>query len=178
MLTANASGDAAVADLRRVGVDVAQVVDARLGEDVVRVRGRSGVRSVELADGRRIEADLLVTATGWTAPTALLNQSGDRPVYVPRAARFVPGSGLPDDVLATGGIAGDGSLDELRRHADAVGTEAARPAANPAVPAGPPYLARLLRPRPPRRRPQKSGVAARRAPRAVPRRTTARRLLR
>jgi sarcosine oxidase, subunit alpha len=126
VLTANASGDAAVADLRRVGVDVAHVADARHSEDVVRVRGRSGVRSVELADGRRVDADLLVTATGWTAPTALLNQSGDRPVYVPRAARFLPGSGLPDEVLATGGIAGDGSLDELRRHADAVGTEAAR----------------------------------------------------
>ena len=114
VLTANGSGDAAVADLRRVGVDVAHVADARLGDDVVRVRGRSGVRAVELADGRRIEADLLVTATGWTAPTALLNQSGDRPVYVPRAARFVPGRGLPDEVLATGGIAGDGSLDELQ----------------------------------------------------------------
>ena len=125
VLTANGSGDAAVADLRRVGVDV-HVADARLGDDVVRVRGRSGVRAVELADGRRIEADLLVTATGWTAPTALLNQSGDRPVYVPRAARFVPGRGLPDEVLATGGIAGDGSLDELQRHADAVGAEAAR----------------------------------------------------
>jgi sarcosine oxidase subunit alpha len=126
VLTANAEGDAAAEDLRRAGVDVAHVVDARRGEDVLRVHGRSGVRAVELTDGRRIEADLLVTATGWTAPTSLLNMSGDRPVYVPRAARFVPGDGLPDEVMATGGIAGDGSLDELRAHADAIGAEAAR----------------------------------------------------
>ncbi len=126
VLTANADGDAAAEDLRRVGVDVAYVADARRGDLVVRVHGRSGVRAVELTDGRTIEADLLVTATGWTAPTALINQSGDRPVYVPRAARFVPGDGLPDEVLVAGGLAGDGTLDELRTHAEAVGAEAAR----------------------------------------------------
>ena len=172
VLTANASGDAAVADLRRVGVDVAHVADARRGEDVVRVRGRSGVRSVELADGRRIDADLLVTATGWTAPTALLNQSGDRPVYVPRAARFVPGSGLPDEVLATGGIAGDGSLDELRRHADAVGTEAARRAAErrrARLATLPTRRAGAAPDRPASAPAEVPRVAARRAPRAVPR---------
>ncbi len=129
VLTANAAGDAAVADLRRIGVDVAHVADARRGEDVVRVHGRSGVRAVELAGGRRIEADLLVTATGWTAPTALLNQAGDRPVYVPHAARFLPGDALPDEVMVAGGIAGDGNLEQLRAHAAAVGTEAARRAA-------------------------------------------------
>jgi len=126
VLTANADGDAAVRDLRRAGVDVAHVADARRGEDVVRVHGRSGVRAVELADGRRIDADLLVTATGWTTPMALLNMAGVRPVYVPRAARFVPGEALPDEVLAVGGVAGDGTLEQLRAHADAVGAEAAR----------------------------------------------------
>ncbi|MGH3569192.1 MAG: 2Fe-2S iron-sulfur cluster-binding protein, partial [Pseudonocardia sp.] len=129
VLTANADGDAAVDDLRRAGVEIAHVADARLDGDVVRVHGRSGVRAVELVGGRRIEADLLVTATGWTAPTALLNQSGDRPVYAPRAARFVPGNALPDEVLITGGLAGDGSLEQLCAHADAVGAEAARRAA-------------------------------------------------
>lgn len=126
VLTANAEGDAAAEALAAAGVEVAHVADARRGGDVVRVHGRSGVRAVELTDGRKIDADLLVTATGWTAPTALINQSGDRPVYVPRAARFVPGGGLPDDVLVAGGLAGDGSLDELRLQATAVGAEAAR----------------------------------------------------
>ncbi|HEY6296474.1 MAG TPA: 2Fe-2S iron-sulfur cluster-binding protein [Streptosporangiaceae bacterium] len=127
VLTANPDGDAAIADLKRAGVEVARVEDARLGGDVTAAAGRAGVRSVQVADGTRIDCDLLVTAVGWTAPTSLLNASGDRPVYNPRAARFFPdASRLPGDVLVTGGIAGDGSLEELTQHAAAVGAEAAR----------------------------------------------------
>jgi len=128
VLTANAGGDAAVADLRQAGVEIAQVVDARTGGDIVRVHGHRGVRAVEVAGGARIECDLVVTAVGWTAPTALLNMAGDQPGYNPRAARFFPRS-LPSNVLVAGGIAGDGSRDELIGHAQAVGREAARRAA-------------------------------------------------
>ena len=128
VLSANAAGDAAASDLRRVGVEVAKVVDARSGGDVVRVRGRGGVKAVELADGTSVDCDLVVTATGWTAPTSLLNMSGDRPVYNPEASRFFPAM-LPATVLATGGIAGDGTRDQLIEHAEAVGQEAARRAA-------------------------------------------------
>jgi sarcosine oxidase subunit alpha len=130
VLSANADGDAAVADLKRAGVEVARVEDARLGGDVTAVRGRTGVRAVTAADGTTVECDLLVTAVGWTAPTALLNASGDRPVYRPEAARFFPDPArLPGDVLVTGGIAGDGRLDELTGHGFATGAEAARRAA-------------------------------------------------
>ncbi len=130
VLTANPDGDAAIADLKRVGVEVARVEDARLGGGVVAATGRGGVHAVQVADGTSIACDLLVTAVGWTAPTSLLNASGDRPVYNARAARFFPdASRLPEDVLVTGGIAGDGSLDELTGHAAAVGAEAARRAA-------------------------------------------------
>jgi sarcosine oxidase subunit alpha len=125
VLTANADGDAAVTDLREAGVEIARVVDARKGGDLVRVRGHRGVRAVELADGPAVECDLVVTAVGWTAPTSLLNMAGDQPVYNPRAARFFPRD-LPPTVLAAGGLAGDGGLDELTAHADAVGREAAR----------------------------------------------------
>ena len=131
VLSANAAGDAAADDLRRVGVDVAAVVDPRRGQDVVRARGRrSGLSAVELTDGSTIEADLLVTAVGWTAMTSLLNMAGNRPIYVPEAARFVPDSTtMPDNVLAAGGIVGDGSLEQLMAHGSAVGGEAARRAA-------------------------------------------------
>ena len=130
VLTANPDGDAAIADLKRAGVEVVRVEDARVGGDVIAATGRSGVQAVQVADGTSIACDLLVTATGWTAPTSLLNASGDRPVYYPHAARFFPrASQLPEDVLVTGGIAGDGSLDELTGHAEAVGAEAARRAA-------------------------------------------------
>jgi sarcosine oxidase subunit alpha len=126
VFSANESGDAAAEDLRRSGVEVARVVDARRDGDILRARGDGkGLRSVECADGAEIECDLLVTAVGWTAPTSLANMAGDRPVYDERAARFFP-SILPEDVLATGGIAGDGTLDELLAHARATGQEAAR----------------------------------------------------
>ena len=127
VLSANPDGDAAIADLKRVGVQVLKVEDARLGGDIVAASGRMGLRSVRVADGTQVPCDLLVVAAGWTAPTSLLNMSGDRPVYNPRAARYFPdASRLSHDVLVTGGIAGDGTLDELTAHAAAVGSEAAR----------------------------------------------------
>ncbi len=74
VLSANPEGDAAVADLKRAGVQVVRVEDARLGGDIVAATGRMGLRSVQVADGSQISCDLLVIAAGWTAPTSLLNE--------------------------------------------------------------------------------------------------------
>ena len=124
VFTANADGDAAAEDLKRAGADVT-VVDARRGEDIERALGGSkSVKGVELAGGRRLDCDLLVTAVGWTAPTSLLNMSGDRPVYDEEAARFFPSVPI-GNVLSTGGLAGDGSLEQLIEHARATGRLAA-----------------------------------------------------
>ncbi len=126
VLTANAAGDAVIEDLERVGVEIAAVVDGRQGQTILRARGpKSRVKAVDISDGSNVRADLVVTAVGWTAPTSLLNMAGDRPLYDPKAARFFPGS-LPENVLVTGGLAGDGDLPELVEHASAVGAEAAR----------------------------------------------------
>jgi sarcosine oxidase subunit alpha len=86
------------------------------------------VKRVTLSDGTTVECDLLVTAVGWTTPTSLLNMAGDRPVYDADAARFFP-AGPPDNVLATGGMIGDGSRDELIAHGRATGELAAGRAA-------------------------------------------------
>ena len=125
VFTANGSGAALAEHLAGIGIDVAEVIDARLGQRLVRARGRGQLAAVELGDGRTIEADLLVTAAGWTTPTSLLNMAGDLPTYRPDAARFLPGE-LPDDVMATGEIVGDGTLEEIVSHGTAVGREAAR----------------------------------------------------
>jgi len=125
VLTANSSGHAALGDLEDAGVEIASVIDARHGGSVHEASGSKGVSSVLDSKGNRVEADLLVTATGWTSPTALLNMAGDRPVYVPQAARFVPND-LPDEVMATGGIVGDGTTGEMIAHGTATGAEAAR----------------------------------------------------
>jgi sarcosine oxidase subunit alpha len=143
ILSANDDGAAAAADLAGAGVDIARVVDARSGGDLVRARGKGVVESVELADGSVVECDLLVTATGWTAPTLLLNMAGNRPSYDERAARFVPGAELADDVFATGGIVGDGPTDALVAHGRAIGALAAaralgrKPAAGESSPVPP-----------------------------------------
>jgi sarcosine oxidase subunit alpha len=126
VFTANEHGDACVDDLAKAGVEVVAVVDGRSGRHVTRAAGRRGLlHSVELDDGRTIDADLLVVSAGWTAPTSLANMAGDRPEYDPVAARFFP-SRLPDDVLVTGGLAGDGGTAQLLEHAEQTGREAAR----------------------------------------------------
>ncbi|MGI8692935.1 MAG: glycine cleavage T C-terminal barrel domain-containing protein, partial [Geodermatophilaceae bacterium] len=131
----------------RVGVDVVRVLDGRAGETIRRATGRGRLQAVELEDGTVLPADLLVTATGWTAPTSLINMAGDRPVWNPTAARFVPsGDGLPPTVLATGGLVGDGSTEELIAHGRAVGALAGdraegRPGGNVPELAGEPHPA-------------------------------------
>lgn len=125
VLTANESGDSALADLENSGVDVVEVLDARRGDTVRAAQGRRSLQEVVDSKGRTHRADLLVTATGWTTSTALLNMAGDRPAYDRSAARFLPTS-LPHDVLATGGVVGDGTPEELIAHGTAVGAEAAR----------------------------------------------------
>ena len=125
VMSANEEGDAAVTDLERAGVQVIAVLDARKGEGIVSVEGRSRVSKVTTTDGRTISADTVVTATGWTAPTSLLNMAGDRPVYNPSSARYFSSGELPTNVLATGGIEGDGSTDELEAHGRATGALAA-----------------------------------------------------
>ncbi len=119
--TANESGHAAAADLESAGADVTVVEAGRLD----RARGRGGVERVQLDDGTALDADLVVTAVGWTTSTALLNMAGCVPEYDPVASRFLPGD-LPGDVMATGGLVGDGSTDELVAHGEATGREAAR----------------------------------------------------
>ncbi|MGH3448487.1 MAG: 2Fe-2S iron-sulfur cluster-binding protein, partial [Nocardioidaceae bacterium] len=134
VLSANAEGDAAAADLARVGVDVAHVEDARHGGDIVRVRGRGSVEAAETVTGGRVDCDLVVTAVGWTAPTSLLNMAGNAPWYDSRAARFRPDpASLPADVLPTGGLMGDGTVQQLVDHGTATGRLAASRAAQERV---------------------------------------------
>jgi sarcosine oxidase subunit alpha len=141
VVSANAEGDAAAADLRSAGLDV-RVLDARAGEVVRQARGRRGrLSEVVLADGSRVPADLLVTGTGWTAPTSLLNMAGGRPEWDDASARFRPAGDLPPSVLAAGGVTGDGTTAEIVAHGSTVGAEAARrargerPQAVPRMPA-------------------------------------------
>ena len=128
--SASPEGDAAANDLERAGIEIAARLDARRGERIVRARGRHALTEVEIDGGRRVGCDLLIVACGWTAPTSLLNMSGNRPVYNSTAARFVPGDGLAENVMVAGGLCGDGSIEELISHGRAVGEAAAARAAD------------------------------------------------
>jgi len=125
ILSANESGDAAVADLEEAEVEIVAVLDARRGETVLEAEGGERLRRVTDTLGRTHRVDLLVTATGWTTPTALGDMAGDKPVYHPEAARHLPTT-LPDNVMATGGMVGNGTTGELIDHGTATGAEAAR----------------------------------------------------
>jgi sarcosine oxidase subunit alpha len=129
VFSANPEGDAAASDLEHADIEIVARVDARRGERIIRAIGRHGLREVELDGGRRVRCDLLITACGWTAPTSLLNMAGDRPIYRSCAARFLPGDRLPDDVMVTGGLCGDGTIEELLQHGRAIGVAAAAGAA-------------------------------------------------
>jgi len=120
-MVANEHGDAAVADLEAAGVSVTSVVDGRNGEFVSSTTASKGaLSSVTLGDGSTVDADLLITAVGWTAPTSLLNMAGDRPAYDETAARFFP-TKLPPEVIPVGGLVGDGSTAQIIEHAAGVG---------------------------------------------------------
>jgi sarcosine oxidase subunit alpha len=145
VFTGNDTGIQAADALSRVGVEVVKIVDARIGGDILRAVGsRDALTGVELGDGSKVSCDLLLVAAGWTAPTTMLNLSGNRPVFDEISARFIPGPELDDCVLATGGLVGDGTLEEIQAHAVAIGQEAARRAKGGGIPVTVP----LFRPAP------------------------------
>ncbi|MCP3934758.1 MAG: FAD-dependent oxidoreductase [Actinomycetia bacterium] len=129
VFTANAEGELAAADLEAAGASVT-LVDARTGATLHSAEGsRNRLEKVVFGDGTEIEADLLVTSTGWTAPTSLANMAGDKPEYDDATARFFPTERLESasagHVMATGGLAGDGSLEQLLVHGADTGRAAA-----------------------------------------------------
>ena len=127
VMTANDSGDEAVADLERAGVLVRRVVDARRGDcdrpGGRRQEGRSLGRTEERgahrlrpgSDRDRMDRSHVASQHG----------RGSTRLRPGTAARFFP-SQLPDNVMVAGSIAGDGTTEELIDHAAATGREAAR----------------------------------------------------
>jgi sarcosine oxidase subunit alpha len=100
--------DSVAARLESAGVEV-----VRAGNEVRRVTGRRGVRSVVFGDGRRVQADLVVTCGGWSAQTALWSMAGGGLCFDAADDRFVPSGPDPDRVLTAGALNGDASLQEL-----------------------------------------------------------------
>jgi sarcosine oxidase subunit alpha len=113
------AGDSAGDIAHRLADAGVQVVAG--GTGVRRVLGRAGVRAVELADGRRVEADLVVAADGWSAQTALWTMAGGALDFDDELDRFVVAGRDRADLAAVGGLVGDAPLDHLIDDASAVG---------------------------------------------------------
>ena len=112
----------AARDLEDVGVEVI-VVDKDRGATVVKARGGRHVEEVHLSDGRLLEADVLVTAAGWTVPAALASMVGGTVRLSTETSRFVLDD-LPDRFFLAGGIVVEGNADELAEQGRSVGTVA------------------------------------------------------
>jgi sarcosine oxidase subunit alpha len=107
VLTADERGVAAAADLERVGVEIARLVDFRADQPPnIEATGRRGrVDSVGI-HGKWIPCDLVVMSGSPQPNYKLLAQAGARVEYDTARGIFVP-TDLPHHVEAVGGAAGD-----------------------------------------------------------------------
>lgn len=135
-------------DLIEAGVEVPVIVDARAeiapalstqadrlgvsvmaGAQVLGTRGARGVGGIEVRgrDGRvrRVRADALAVAGGWSPNTALSTHLGGRPRWSEAIGAHVPGD-LPRAMIAVGAVTGEFSLAGALRTGAEAGREAAR----------------------------------------------------
>jgi sarcosine oxidase subunit alpha len=132
IFTAGDSGWHAAADLAAAGVEMAAIVDsrpqpadalqARLSSDVpvvtaghvVGTIGASRLRAVTVRDGngavRKIPADTLAVAGGWSPTLHLSCHLGGRPAWSEAIAALVPAQALPRGMTAAGAASGSLSL--------------------------------------------------------------------
>ncbi|MBZ0217541.1 MAG: hypothetical protein K8F25_13365, partial [Fimbriimonadaceae bacterium] len=124
IFTNNDDGWRTATDLAAKGVEIAALIDSRerppmaappgvdiiMGGRVVDTRGRHGLRSIRLSDGRRIETDCLAVSGGWSPNVHLTCHQRGRPVWRDDIAAFVPGSDLPPGMSVAGAARGDMTL--------------------------------------------------------------------
>ena len=92
LFTTNDSAYQVAAELAGAGVEIVEIVDARRGEVVAAAEGDGRVRTVVTGGGRRLDADLLLVAGGWSPVVHLYGQAGGRLRYDGELGAFVPES--------------------------------------------------------------------------------------
>jgi sarcosine oxidase subunit alpha len=145
IVAAGDEGPCTAADLQRAGIEVAAVLDRRDGGHITHTRGRHGLRAVHLisAQGRRrrVEADLLCMAGGWSPNLALACQMNNRPRWDADRHAFVPDTTPPGMVVA-GAAAGRFALAECLADGARLGAEAAAGCGHDAHPGPAPQATR------------------------------------
>ncbi len=176
IFTNNDSAYATLPALRRVGVEIAAVVDVRVGgpgaaaarhlgdvealcgSAVTRTHGRRQVNAVDVCrleggrvvgEARRIGCDLVCVSGGWNPSVHLFSQSQGRIRYEESIAAFVPGAAAQAQ-LSIGAARGSFALADCLAEGFEAGAAAARAAgrdaAEPSVPRVEPALAASLQP--------------------------------
>lgn len=120
VFTNNDDGWRSATDLASRGIEIAAVVDTRkiappadiagatiaMGNRVTDTSGRKGLKSIRLADGRRIPADCLAVSGGWNPNLHLTCHQRGRPTWRDDIAAFVPGNELPAGMSVAGAANG------------------------------------------------------------------------
>ncbi|MCB1754427.1 MAG: sarcosine oxidase subunit alpha family protein [Gammaproteobacteria bacterium] len=120
VFTNNDDGWRTATDLAAKGMEITALIDTRsavslkalngvktiLNGCITDTRGRHGITSLKLADGRQIPADCLAVSGGWNPNVHLTCHHRGRPQWREDIAAFVPGGELPPGMLVAGAAAG------------------------------------------------------------------------
>ena len=117
VFTNNDDGLRAAKDLAAAGIEVSQIIDARAGDMVIDTTGRQALKSVTLNSGRKVQADCLAIAGGWSPNVHLTCHHRGRPQWRDDIAGFVPGGDLPSGMMVIGAANGTMSLGAILKEA-------------------------------------------------------------
>ncbi len=124
VFTNNADGLRTAEDLRAKGIEVTEV-DARKGDVIVDTKGRRGVHSAILSNGRTVPVDCIAVSGGWSPTVALTCHHRGRPEWRDSIAGFVPGGELPPGMSVAGAANGTMTLAACLADGHAKGAEIA-----------------------------------------------------
>lgn len=124
LFTNNDDGWRTATDLQARGVDVVAVIDSRsgkvpesvpgaeiyMGAHVTGTRGRLGIKSISLSNGRTLATDCLAVSGGWNPNVHLTCHQRGKPVWRDDLTAFVPGGTLPCGMHAAGAANGSMTL--------------------------------------------------------------------
>ncbi len=125
VFTNNEDGLRTADDLRAHGAEVT-VVDVRKGQTVIDTRGRKGVHSVLLNNGKTVPVDCVAVSGGWSPNVHLTCHHRGRPVWRDDIAAFVPGDDLPPGMTVVGAANGEMTLGAALRGGHQAGADLAR----------------------------------------------------
>ncbi len=152
IFTNNDDGWRTAIDLRSSDAEIAAVIDTRSGppltvipgirsitsEAVANTRGRHGVKSITLTNGREIMVDCLAVSGGWSPNVHLTCHQRGRPQWHEDIAAFVPGDDLPHGMTVSGAANGTYGLDRILSTAHKAAAKIARDSGKKATTRKPP----------------------------------------